>query len=86
MLPILNPPPSSLPTPSLWVVPVHQPQASSIAHQTWTGNSATRVSILFSSHVWNTDLNGRCISIGVDKMMLASKRRYKSDKDLMVLF
>ena len=32
MLPILNPPPSSLPTPSLWVVPVHQPQASSIVH------------------------------------------------------
>ena len=39
MLPILNPPSSSLPTPSLWVVPVHQPQASSIVHQTWTGNS-----------------------------------------------
>ena len=32
MFPLLNPPPSSLPTLSLWVVPVHQPQASSIVH------------------------------------------------------
>ena len=39
VLPILNPPPSSLPIPSLWVVPVHQPQASSIVHRTWTGDS-----------------------------------------------
>ena len=37
--PILNPNPSCLPIPSLWVVPVHQPQASSIVHRTWTGNS-----------------------------------------------
>ena len=39
VFPILNPPPSSLPVLSLWVVPVYQPQASSIVHQTWTGDS-----------------------------------------------
>ena len=39
VFPILNPPPSSLPVPFLWVVPVHQPQASSIVHRTWTGDS-----------------------------------------------
>ena len=38
-----HPESSSLPIPSLWVIPVHQPQASSIMHRTWTGD-------LF--HIW----------------------------------
>ena len=43
MFPILNPLPTSFPIPSLWVIPVHQPQAPCIMHWTWTGN-------LF--HIW----------------------------------
>ena len=48
VFPILNPPPFSLPIPSLWVIPVHQPQASCILHQTWTADSFLSVSLLLS--------------------------------------
>ena len=37
-IPHPEPPPPSIPGPSLWVIPVHQPQASCIMHQIWTGD------------------------------------------------
>ena len=38
VFPILKPPSHLPPIPSLWVIPVHQPQAPCILHRTWTGD------------------------------------------------
>ena len=76
VFPILNPPPSSLPIPSLWVVPVHQPQASSIVHWTWTGNSF---------HTWYfTCFNAISQNIPLSPSPTESKRLFYTSVSLLL--
>ena len=50
VFPILNPPPTSLPVPSLWVIPLHQPRASCLMHWTWTGDLFHMILCMFQCH------------------------------------
>ena len=57
MFPIMNPPPTSLPVPSLWVVPVHQAQESSIVYRTWTiGNKSKNKQIAIKKNTFESVL------------------------------
>ena len=63
------------PLPSLWVVPVHQPQASSTVHRTWTGNSF---------HIWYyTCFNAILLNLPT---LSLSHRVHKTDLYISVSF
>jgi len=51
VFPILNPLPTSLPLPSFWVIPMHQPQASCIMHRTWTDTDFKFLQSIFHSAI-----------------------------------
>ena len=71
----LLPPPSSLPKSSLWVVPVHQPQASSIVHRSFFTCSEYKATVGYFVNIFLQPVTFLFIFL---KLCLSKQRNFSS--------